>query len=163
MPNELLSSLFQYKAWANRGMFEVLRRVPDGQHTGVMVVAILTLDHVAIVDRIFRARLAGEPEPFEAVVSSTMPKLDELWDSVRTTDEWYVSFVRSASQSELDEIIHFTFVADRLPGRMSRAEILGHVLTHGNSHRGAVGKMLEGISVAGPADMFTTFLHRSQR
>jgi uncharacterized damage-inducible protein DinB len=160
--NKLLVSLFQYKAWANRELFSVLQSIPDGRHPTDMIVIVLTLDHVSTVDRIFQAHLIGNRHPFGAVVSSTMPKLSALWDTVNATDQWYVNYVQSVSQSELGEALDFRFVVDGLPGRMTREEMLGHVLTHGNSHRGAVGKMLEGLNVPAPSDMFTTFLHKER-
>ena len=163
MSNKLLVSLFQYKAWANRDMFEVLRAVPEGQHAREMFIITLTLDHVCVVDRIFQARIAGEPHDFASVVSARAPKLDALWENVSATDQWYIDYAGSASPAHLGEVIDFTFVDDGTPGRMTREEMLGHVLTHGNSHRGAVGKMLEGMGVAGPADMFTSFLHRDRK
>jgi uncharacterized damage-inducible protein DinB len=41
---------------------------------------------------------------------------------------------------------------------MTRAEILAHIITHGASHRGAIGRMLETLKVAGAPDMVTTFV-----
>jgi uncharacterized damage-inducible protein DinB len=90
-----------------------------------------------------------------------MPRLNELAETVRATDAWYIDYVRSASEAELAEPVDFTFVADGMSGRMTREAMLGHVLTHGASHRGAVGKMLEILEVEGPPDMVTTFLHRA--
>jgi uncharacterized damage-inducible protein DinB len=120
----------------------------------------MTLDHVSIVDRIFRARLIGEDHGFSGVVGARAPTLDALAETVAATDQWYVDYVGSASSEALGEAVDFTFVADGMAGRMTREEMLGHVLTHGHSHRGAVGQMLQGLKVRGPADMFTTFLHR---
>ena len=40
---------------------------------------------------------------------------------------------------------------------MTRGDMLAHVITHGASHRGAIGKMLENLGIAGAPDMVTTF------
>ena len=37
--------------------------------------------------------------------------------------------------------------------------MLFHVLSHGSYHRGNVGLVLKGISVAPPRDLLTKFLH----
>ena len=42
---------------------------------------------------------------------------------------------------------------------MTKGQILAHLITHGASHRGAIGKMLEGMGVQGASDMVTTFQH----
>jgi uncharacterized damage-inducible protein DinB len=160
MSKKLLTSLFQYKAWTNREMFKVLRSIPPGQHATEMIIITVTMDHVTTVDRIFRANLLGEPHSFTTVISSALPTLEALADTARKTDSWYIDYIQSASDADLAEGVDFTFVIDGMPGHMTREEMLGHVLTHGNSHRGAVGKILETIQVSGPPDMFTTFLHR---
>jgi uncharacterized damage-inducible protein DinB len=36
--------------------------------------------------------------------------------------------------------------------------MLAHVITHGASHRGAIGKLLEQLGVAGASDMVTSFV-----
>jgi uncharacterized damage-inducible protein DinB len=40
---------------------------------------------------------------------------------------------------------------------MTKSQMLAHVITHGVSHRGAIGKLLEALNVAGAPDMVTTF------
>jgi uncharacterized damage-inducible protein DinB len=161
MSNRLLISLFEYKAWANRGLFDALLAAPAGEHQMDMMIIRGTLDHVSVVDQLFRARLIGEPEPFRGVLSPKMPSFGELRDTVAKTDAWYIEYVRAASPGELEDIVEFIFT-DGDPGRMSREEMLGHVLTHGNSHRGAVGKMLENIKVRGAPDMLTSYLSKSR-
>jgi uncharacterized damage-inducible protein DinB len=69
-----------------------------------------------------------------------------------------VDYVGTASPAELDEVVEFTYVADGEPGRMTKGEMLGHVLTHANSHRGQIGELLGRLGVDGPPDMLTTFL-----
>ena len=61
----------------------------------------------------------------------------------------------------LSEFLDFTFT-DGDGGRMSREEILLHVLTHGGYHRGNVGQVLKSISIAPPRDLYTKFLHQSE-
>jgi uncharacterized damage-inducible protein DinB len=158
MTAKLLTSLFRYKAWANQGLITALEAIPADADRRQRAVIVLTLDHTSIVDRIFKARILGEAPPFEGVVSARAPALDELRGTMAATDAWYVDYVGAASPAELDEVVAFTYVADGEPGRMTRGEMLGHVLTHANSHRGQIGEMLGRLGVAGPPDMLTTFL-----
>jgi uncharacterized damage-inducible protein DinB len=80
---------------------------------------------------------------------------------VQETDAWYLNFVSELPALALSEILGFTFTdGDR--GRMSREEILLHVLTHGGYHRGNVGQVLKAITVATPRDLYTKFLHQSE-
>ena len=159
MSNKLLTALFEYKAWANRGLYDALLAATPvaEEHAMTFATVTITLDHVSVVDQLFKTRIAGEPEPFEGIISPQLPSLAELRDTAAKTDAWYVDYVRDASQADLDEVLTFTFT-DGDPGRMSRAEMLGHVLTHGNSHRGAIGPKLGEMKIKGTADMLTSYL-----
>jgi uncharacterized damage-inducible protein DinB len=158
MTAKLLTSLFEYKAWANQGLITALEAIPEDADRRQRAVIVLTLDHTSIVDRIFKARLIGEAPAFESVVSARPPALEDLRRTIAATDAWYVDYVGAAPPAELDAVVEFTYVADGEPGRMTKGEMLGHVLTHSNSHRGAIGEMLTRLGVAGPPDMLTSFL-----
>ena len=158
MTAKLLTSLFRYKAWANQGLIDALETIPEDADRRQRAVIVLTLDHTSLVDRIFKARILGETPPFESVVSGRVPALDDLRRTMAQTDAWYVDYVGSASPAEFDEVVEFTYVADGEPGRMTKGEMLGHVLTHANSHRGQIGELLGRLGVNGPPDMLTTFL-----
>ena len=87
--------------------------------------------------------------------------LAQLCADVEATDAWYVNYVAALPASASTEILDFSFTdGDR--GRMSREEILLHVVTHGGYHRGNVGQVLKSISVAPPRDLYTKFLHQSE-
>ena len=160
MSTATLISLFGYKAWANSELFAVLATLPaeraEEAHT-----CIRTLNHIYVVDRIFRAHLSGEPRPFEATNTKATPSLGQLQEDVAATDVWYQAYVSSLTADELSQVLDFTFTdGDR--GRMSREEMLLHVVTHGGYHRGNVGQVLKSISVAPPRDLYTKFLHQSE-
>jgi len=157
MPDTVLVSLFQHKAWCNQRLVEALRAAPADADRRQMAMIVFTLDHTSIVDQIFKAHLSGEPHGFGAVIAERRPALDALGATLGRTDAWYLDYVRRASPAELETVVEFTFVADGDAGRMTKAEILAHVITHGAAHRGAIGNMLEGLNVAGPPDMVTTF------
>ena len=160
MSLESLKSLFGYKTRADRELFSLLATLStehaDGLHT-----CIRTLNHIHVVDRIFRAHLAAEPRPFDATNTKETPTLGQLQADVAATDAWYEQYVAGLGQASLAEVIQFQFTdGDR--GRMSREEILLHVITHGGYHRGNVGQVLKSISIAPPRDLYTRFLHQSE-
>ena len=160
MSTETLNSLFGYKSWANSELFSLLATLPP-EHSEQIHTCIRTLNHIYVVDRIFRAHLSGEPRPFDATNTKATPPLEQLRAGVQATDSWYRDYVASLTASALSEVLAFTFTdGDR--GRMSREEILLHVLTHGGYHRGNVGQVLRSISVAPPRDLYTKFLHQAE-
>ena len=160
MSTATLKSLFGYKAWANTELFALLATLPE-QHAEQVHTCVRTLNHIYVVDRLFRARLTGEPSPFEATNTKATPSLEQLAQDVAATDAWYQSYVSGISDADLSSALEFTFT-DGDAGRMSKEEILLHVLTHGGYHRGNVGQVLKSISVAPPRDLYTKFLHQSE-
>ena len=162
MSDAFLVSLFEHKAWCNRGLVEALRAAPADADRRQMAVILFTFDHTSIVDRIFKARLNGEDPGFASSVAERRPDLEALAARMAETDAWYLDYARRATPAELETVVEFAFVDDGAPGRMTKGEMLAHVIAHGASHRGAIGKMLEALNVPGASDMVTTFARESR-
>lgn len=155
-----IQTLFTYKSWANAELFAALQKLP-AEHADPLHTCIRTLNHIYVVDRLFRARLAGEPSPFHATNTKETPTLPQLAADVAETDAWYVTYVSELTDPALSRVLSFTF-ADGDAGQMSVEEILLHVSTHGAYHRGNVGQVLKSIDIAPPRDLYTKFLHQAQ-
>jgi uncharacterized damage-inducible protein DinB len=158
MSQKILASLFAQKSWANRELFDVLASVTSTEHAASLHTAIRTLNHIYVVDRIFRAHLADEKHPYTATNTPETPELGELHFAAAETDLWFENYVANMEGQMLEQSLAFSFT-DGDSGRMTREEMLFHVLTHGSYHRGNVGQVLKNISVAPPRDLFTKFLH----
>jgi uncharacterized damage-inducible protein DinB len=157
-----LKSLFGYKSWANTELFALLADLP-AEHAEPLHSCIRTLNHIYVVDSLFKAHLSGAPRPFDATNTKATPTLEQLRADVAATDAWYLEHVGRMSESALSEVLDFTFTfTDGDRGRMTREEILLHVITHGGYHRGNVGQVLKSISVSPPRDLYTKFLHQSE-
>jgi uncharacterized damage-inducible protein DinB len=157
MSDAFLVTLFEHKAWCNQRLIEALRAAPEDVDRRQMAIVLFTLDHTSIVDQIFKAHLSGAEPGFGAVVAGARPDLDGLSAQLSETDAWYLDYVRRVSPADLETVVEFDYVGDDDRGRMTKGQILAHVITHGASHRGAIGKMLEGLGVAGAPDMVTSF------
>jgi uncharacterized damage-inducible protein DinB len=101
--------------------------------------------------------LAGETHPYGDQYAGT-PELGERTSPSPRLDLWFENYVASIGDQTLAQSLVFQFT-DGDSGKMTREEMLFHVLTHGAYHRGNVGQILKGISVAPPRDLFTKFLH----
>ncbi|KQY85298.1 DinB family protein [Pelomonas sp. Root1444] len=153
----LMTSLFEQKAAIDREFFAALAGAPlsaENRH-----IAIRTLNHIHTVDRIFAAHLRGEPHGFTASNTQATPTLEELRDSVAQVDGWYVDHVRSLRPDQFEDVLSFRFT-DGDAGRMSREEILAHVIHHGSHHRGNVGMLMKQVDQPPPRDLFTRYLHQ---
>ncbi len=154
-------SLFQQKSWANHELFNVLAEVDAVQHAQTVHAAIRTLNHIFVVDEIFRAHLLGVAHGHLATNTEATPELGALQFSVAELDAWFMDYAAGVSDQQLSERIAFSFT-DGDTGTMTREEMLLHVITHGAYHRGNVGQVLKSIAIAPPRDLYTKFLHISQ-
>jgi uncharacterized damage-inducible protein DinB len=157
----LLLSLFQYKAWANVELFAEMEKIDASAHAPERHAAIRLLNHIYVVDRIFAAHLAGTAHQYSGTNTPQTPSLAELTDAVASSDRWYVNYVEATPATKLAERVQFSFT-DGAKGTMTREEMLGHVITHGGYHRGAVGRIMTQINVAPPRDLFTIHLHKAE-
>lgn len=158
MSKKSLESLFAQKSWANNELFNALAAIPSEQHAGAVHTATRTLNHIYVVDRIFRSHLLGETHGYAATNTDATPELGELQFAVAETDAWFENYVTAVTEPELCEAISFRFT-DGDAGTMTREEMLFHVITHGAYHRGNVGQVMKSVSMAPPRDLYTKFLH----
>lgn len=154
--HDTLKYLFHYKAWANDVLLTALDRL--GDESPVTGMAIKALSHSYIVDRIFAAHLRKTTHAYVSTNASEMPSLVALSAAIRDSDGEYVDYVSTLDRGQLQERIDFTFT-DGAPGRMSREEMLMHVITHGVGHRGQVSAVMLLHSQPPAKDGFTKYLH----
>jgi uncharacterized damage-inducible protein DinB len=157
--NETLQRLFRYKAWANNELLTALARL--GGETPITALAIKALSHSYVVDRIFAAHLRRRDHAYTSANLSQLPTLEDLSADIRASDREYIDYVSTLDRDQLAERIDFTFT-DGAAGRMSREEMLMHVITHGVGHRGQVSAVMLLNSVTPANDGFTTYLHKAE-
>jgi uncharacterized damage-inducible protein DinB len=155
----LLQRLFRYKAWANDQLLTALAKL--GDNSPITTLAIKALSHAYIVDRIFLAHLQGIDHAFNSVNLTQMPSLHSLSDDIRASDQEYLEYIWDLSCDSLRQEVDFAFT-DGARGRMSREEILMHVIIHGAGHGGQVSAVMLLNSVPPATDGFTTYLHTAE-
>jgi uncharacterized damage-inducible protein DinB len=124
-------------------------------------LAVKALSHTYVVDQIFAAHMKGRHHGFASPNLSEMPTLESLSADFRTSDQDYIEYVSALDPHQLLEQIDFRFT-DGAPGRMSREEMLLHVITHGVGHRGQVSALMLLNSLTPAKDGITTYLHEAE-
>jgi uncharacterized damage-inducible protein DinB len=157
--HDTLQHLFRYKAWANDELLTALARLRG--ESPITGLAIKALSHSHIVDRIFAAHMRRNAHAYTSANSSEMPTLENLSADIRKSDREYIDYVSALDRDRLAERIDFAFT-DGAPGRMSREEMLMHVITHGIGHRGQVSALMLFNAVPPAKDGFTTYLHEAE-
>jgi uncharacterized damage-inducible protein DinB len=156
---DTLQRLFRYKAWADDELLTTLASLGHG--SPVSDLAIKALSHVHVVDRIFAAHLQRQSHAYASANLAELPTLEILSADIRRTDREYLDHVSALGRHALAEQIDFTFT-DGAPGRMSREEMLMHVVTHGVYHRGQISALMLLNDRAPATDGFTTWLHKAE-
>ena len=151
--------LFQHKAYANDELLTALAKLEAT--SCITPLAIRALSHTYVVDQIFAAHLRRKQHEYTSANLNVMPTLQELSVALRASDREYVDYVSRLSSVQLAETIDFVFT-DGATGRMTREEILMHVITHGIGHRGQISAVMLLNSVTPMKDGFTTYLHQAE-
>lgn len=140
-----LAMLTRYMQWADKGLFGKLAELPEAELTKARPTRfgniLHTLNHVYVIDRIFQAHLTGDQHEYTARNTPEHPSLAVLAEQQLALDAWYVDYADQLAPQAEDEILEFRFV-DGQQGRMSRAEMLLHVVNHATYHRGFVSDTL---------------------
>lgn len=157
----MLDEAFAYKRWAMGRTLDAVRAVDAQAFPASVAFARQQLNHIAIVEELFRARLLGEAAPHAATNTAEVPALEELAARLEASDQWYAGHLAGMAPEQWDQTLRFRF-ADGRDGCMTRREILFHVLNHSTYHRGAIGHALDLARVPHPADTYTVFLHQTQ-
>ena len=154
-----LQHLFRHKAWANDELLVALARL--GGESPITGLAVKALRHSFVVDRIFAAHMRRKAHAYTSANLSELPTLEDLSAEIRKSDREYIAYVSTLDRDQLEEQIDFTFT-DGAAGRMSREEMLMHVITHGIGHRGQISAVMLLNTVPPPKDGFTTYLHEAE-
>jgi uncharacterized damage-inducible protein DinB len=158
---EQLRMLMRYRRWANALTFETVLALPEEEAFRERATRwnniVHTLNHVYVVDDIFRAHLEGRKHQYTHRNTDETPAAEGLSAAVQRMDDWYVDFADSLDDRALDDVITFEFVGGG-EGAMTRGDILLHVVNHATYHRGLVSDMLYQIPVTPLANDLTVFL-----
>ena len=133
----LLRTLFQYHAWANDELLDRMASLDPVQHADARHAAIRVVNHAHVVNRIFAGHLTGTPHGFTDDNTPETPTLADLRAAVAESDRWYLAYLDTLTPALLAEALPFVFT-DGDKGRMTREEMLAHVVTHNGYHRGMV-------------------------
>ncbi len=160
MTCQTYSQLIAIKQWADRSLYDVVSRNFDRLTAEEASIMLRILDHVHTVDRIFQCHLQGLPHTFRAPRSEKTPELQVLANSAGEVDDWYVSYVGSLSERDLQQPIDFVFTSGKR-ARMQRGQIILHVCLHGTYHRGNAGIILQRKGITPGRDAITDFLEEA--
>ncbi|MEK9801949.1 MAG: DinB family protein [Curvibacter sp.] len=140
-----LRLLTRYTAWADTRLYEALAALPAGEltarHNQGRHSMVGTLAHIWVVDRIWQAHLQGRAHGYTTRQPDTEPVFEQLRLDQAALDRWYTDYADGLDATAQAEALDFRFV-DGGAGRMTRGDMLLHVVNHKTYHRGYVADML---------------------
>lgn len=149
-----LVTLTRYKAWADSVLYAALGNVPEAklaEPASIFAGSILrTLNHVYVIDVVWRSHLLGVPHGFTTRNPETFPPFAELRRAQAAMDVWYTQQAEAMTPAQGDEVVKFTFIGGDA-GVMRRADILLHVVNHATYHRGHISAMMRLTGLKSPA------------
>ncbi|MBS1038133.1 DinB family protein [Gluconobacter cerinus] len=158
---QTLIMFLEYRVWADRLTYDALLKLPQSEivkpRQTTFSTLLGTLNHVYVVDDIFRHHLQGQDHGYRSRQTDEVPDLEALWQATQSMHQWYLNAVMQWSVDDLSCPISFTYV-DGQPGVMTREQIILHVVNHATYHRGFVGDMLKQIPESWPSNDLTVFL-----
>ncbi|MCY1354795.1 DinB family protein [compost metagenome] len=157
--SKLLINLYEYKKWSESSIFDYLLAPDQDKFPEAFTKALYYLSHINIVDKIFIARLKGEPPVQTSVVTNETQNIVMLEKDFTATNEWLLTYVKNLPEVEFQDEISFQFF-DGDKGRMTKEQILTHLITHGLLHKGDIGSILPREIMLGWKSNYTSFLHR---
>ena len=161
MSHDLIRMMTRYKSWADDLTYRTVSDIPEAELTKERPTTFgsiaRTLHHVQIVDEIFCAHLEGRDHGFSSRTRDEAPSLAVLRENADVLNAWWVEFADAQTQDDLDTPVDFKFVSGA-DGRMTRAEMILHVVQHASYHRGYIDDMMYQIPVEPPSTDLSVFL-----
>lgn len=159
--NSTLYMLMRYKIWADELTYNSVISLPENEITKQRDTnfksIIQTLNHIYVVEDIFKSHLTGLSHQYTERNTSEAPNINDLWQSVQYMNEWYLNLVETSPLEELSNVIEFEFVGGG-QGKMSIEEIILHIVNHATYHRGFVSNLMYQIPARMPANDLPVFL-----
>jgi uncharacterized damage-inducible protein DinB len=156
-----LHKLLRYRAWADRLIYDAVAALPEGeaiaQRATIFGNMLRTLSHTYVVDDIFQAHLQGRAHGYTSRNTDEPLALDELWQRQQAINDWYLNYAQALSPEQAAEVLTFQFIGGG-EGRMSREEMILHVVNHATYHRGFVADMFYQVPARPPATDLPVFL-----
>jgi len=153
----------KYNQWANDRVYRALSAMSDDSRKlnrrGFFSSIHNTLNHILLVDLLYRGRLDGKGNIFNGLNLILHDDFNALADAQRESDEWYITFYSQFDNGRLDD--KFVFA----PVGMDEGQIYGqtyrvcftNLFQYQIHHRGQTHHMISHAEVAPPPLDFIMF------
>ncbi|MET1078665.1 MAG: DinB family protein [Pseudomonas sp.] len=159
-----LRQLLRYHGWAYRRLIDSLQRLeatayqaPCGLFFGSPHG---TLNHLAVADRIWLARVRGEPAPFTRLDAEVATDLAGVRDFIAEGIAGWQAWLQARDDHGLSQVLTYRNSRGDAFSRVL-ADVLLHLVNHGSHHRGQISAALTSLGQPAPVLDYIYFLNES--
>lgn len=146
---ELLRTLFQYNAWADRRLLDACSSLTNEQflrNLGSSFSSVRdTVAHLYGAEWVWNERIQGR-SPSSLVSGAGFPDLASIRGKLEEMDQFYIDYVSKLTQQDLDRVMQYkTFSGDEFSNPLWQS--LHQLTNHASYHRGQIVTMLRQLGV----------------
>ncbi|STW88496.1 DinB family protein [Klebsiella pneumoniae] len=93
MDKDTVVTLLKYKRWIDFATLQAIRAIDGTVHGEKRHLTIRLMNHIHVVDMIFRANLRGRPHGYTALNTPETPTVDELETAMTACTDEYIQYV----------------------------------------------------------------------
>ncbi|PAU63730.1 DinB family protein [Pseudomonas indica] len=156
-----LERMLTYHGWAYRRLLAAVEplgedawKAPCGLFFGSLHG---TLNHLAVADRIWLARVRGQPAPFARLDAEAAASRTELADYLAEGVQAWLQFLDQHDDVSLAAHLDYRNMRGE-PFRKPLADIVLHLVNHGTHHRGQMSAALTAMGQPAPVLDYLYFL-----
>lgn len=151
--NRHLQRLLAYHGWAYAQLLRALEAVDEAQYRapcGLFFGSLHgTLNHLAVVDRIWLARVQGTTSPFTRLDLEAVSERAAVADFLEVGVAAWRNQLEGLSDGELLAPIAYRNMAGE-PFQRPLLDIVSHLVNHGTHHRGQITAALTALGQPAP-------------
>ena len=146
---ELLRTLFQYNAWADRRLLDACAALSNEQFTrnlGSSFSSVRdTVVHLYGAEWVWNERIQGR-SPSALVSGAGFPDLASVREKLEEMDQFYIDYVSKLTQQDLGRVMRYkAFSSDEFSNPLWQS--LHQLTNHASYHRGQVVTMMRQLGV----------------
>ncbi len=148
-----LLAMLGYNTWANGELYKVVKEMPADEvkkeRPTPLKSIFVSLNHLLVVQKIWHAHMTGAKHGFDNLRTELHDNLDALYKAQQEMDGVIADYAAGLDDTALEEEVDYELISGN-KGKLSRASILTHLITHGSYHRGWIVDMLGQAGVQQP-------------
>lgn len=162
---EHLRMMARYNKWANARLIKAVSALDEADYMAKRPAFFGSihgaLNHLLLVDRLWRGRVEGKPYPAKSLDQSVTPDRQTYINERVAEDGIIICFTDGFDAHELEQPITYSSLVG-VDGTDKRRVILAHMFNHATHHRGQVHALLTQVPSDPPPLDLMYYLRETQ-